>query len=96
MEVASAKSTVHDLLRQAIWSGCMCIESGPSLLGRDHSIDRQRFSFDSNQPNSKETVTLAYSEVRELGICESLSSNSPQSTAEKTLAERARRTYRNA
>jgi len=72
---AAAKGVVPILLRQAIWPVYVQLEEGPRYWGEITRTGEN--SFDLTNRQTKETVTVAYSEVRGIGICESLSSHSP-------------------
>jgi hypothetical protein len=80
---ASAKSTVPILLRQAIWPVYVQLEPGSRYWGEITRTGKD--SFDLTNRQSKETVTLAYSEVRGIGIAKAYPRTRPQGTAEKTL-----------
>ena len=79
----AAKSVVPMLLRQAIWPVYVQLEEGPRHWGEITRTGED--SFDLTNRQSKETVTMAYSEVRGIGIAKAYPRTRPQSTAEKTL-----------
>ena len=80
---ATAKGVVPTLLRQAIWPVCVQLEEGPRYWGEITRTGED--SFDLTNRQSKETVTLAYSEVRGIGIAKAYPRARPQTPAEKTL-----------
>ena len=62
----------------------MCkLEEGPRHWGEITRTGED--SFDLTNRQSKETVTIAYSEVRGIGIAKAYPRTRPQSTPEKTL-----------
>ena len=59
------------------------LEQGPRYWGEIARTGED--SFDLTNRQTKETVTLAYSEVRGIGIAKAYPRTRPQSPAEKTL-----------
>ena len=80
---AAAKDVVPILLRQAIWPVYVQSEEGPRYWGEITRTGEN--SFDLTNRQTKETVTVVYSEVRGIGIAKAYPRTRPQSTAEKAL-----------
>ena len=80
---AAAKGVVPILLRQAIWPVYVQLEEGPRYWGEITRTGEN--SFDLTNRQTKETVTVVYSEVRGIGIAKAYPRTRPQSTAEKAL-----------
>ena len=80
---AAARSTVPIMLRQAIWPVYVQLEYGPRYWGEITRTGEN--SFDLTIRQTKETVRLAYSEVRGIGIAKAYPRTRPQSTSEKAL-----------